>query len=178
MVPLSNGQIYWFACLKAPARDPEIAAYGVKELLAIFKDYHKPVPQIIQSTNDESLIHNDILDIKPIDKFAFQRVVLLGDAAHATTPNLGQGAGQAMEDAFVLAKWIDRSDQIADAFSAYEKERVDRTKKIINMSKQVGTIGQLQNRWVIPLRNALLRIIPASINMKRYEFLYDIKLDE
>jgi 2-polyprenyl-6-methoxyphenol hydroxylase-like FAD-dependent oxidoreductase len=177
IVPLAGGKIYWFACVKAKARNARIASYGIKDLLSIFKDYHRPIPQIIQATDEQSLIHNDILDIKPILQYAFGRIVLLGDAAHATTPNLGQGAGQAMEDAYVLARCLDTAGDIVTAFKEYERKRVDRTRKIIKMSKQIGQIAQLENKWLIRLRNAVLMQIPPSVNMKRFEFLYDVDWD-
>lgn len=128
-------------------------------------------------TEDESLIHNDILDIMPIDTFAFNRIVLLGDAAHATTPNLGLGAGQAMEDAYVLASCMERSNQIITAFKNYEKKRLDRTRQIIQMSNQIGKIAQLENKLLIQCRNAMLRVAPPSMSMKRFKFLYDVDLD-
>lgn len=177
IVPLAGGQIYWFACVKAKARDPQIAKYGIKDLLSIFKDYHRPIPQIIQATDEESLIHNDILDIKPIRQYAFGRIVLLGDAAHATTPNLGQGAGQAMEDAYVLARCLVTYGEIVTAFKEYERKRLDRTRKIIKMSNQIGQIVQLENKGLILLRNAVLHQVPPSVNMKRFEFLYDVDWD-
>lgn len=174
IVPLANGQIYWFACVNAKARDRQIAKYGIKDLLSIFENYHEPIPQIIQASDESSLIHNDILDIKPIHQYAFNRVVLIGDAAHATTPNMGQGAGQAMEDAYVLARCMMSSDNIITAFSAYENKRLDRTRKIIKMSKQMGRIAQLENSGLILLRNTVLNKIPPSLSMKRMEFLYDV----
>ncbi|WP_462413644.1 FAD-dependent monooxygenase [Neobacillus sp. Marseille-QA0830] len=177
IVPLADGKIYWFACIKAKARDPQVAALGIKELQEIFRKYHSPIPEIIQSTREESLLHNDIVDIKPIPQFAFRRVVLLGDAAHATTPNLGQGAGQAMEDAFVLARCLETSETIDTAFKAYERMRLDRTNKVIKMSKLVGQVAQIESKSLIPIRNAFLKLIPPSVNMKRFEFLYDVNWD-
>ncbi|GIP38756.1 hypothetical protein J31TS4_20360 [Paenibacillus sp. J31TS4] len=177
IVPLAGGQIYWFACVKAKARDPQIAKYRINELLSIFKDYHRPIPQIIQATDDASLIRNDILDIKPIPHYAFDRIVLLGDAAHATTPNLGQGAGQAMEDAYILARCLETARDMATAFKEYERKRLDRTAKIIKMSNQIGQIAQLENKWLILLRNAVLKQVPPSVSMKRFEFLYDADWD-
>ncbi|WP_042454327.1 FAD-dependent monooxygenase [Neobacillus dielmonensis] len=177
IVPLADGKVYWFACIKAKARDPQAALYGIKDLSTIFKNYHSPIQQIIEATSEEALIHNDILDIKPIQQFAFGRIVLLGDAAHATTPNLGQGAGQAMEDAYILAKCLESSEAIETAFKAFERKRVRRTNKIIKMSKQVGQIAQLQNKWLIPLRNAVMKLVPPSVSMKRFEFLYDVNWD-
>ena len=51
----------------------------------------------------------DIIDIKPIGQYAFNNIVLIGDAAHATTPNMGQGACQAIEDAVVLADELEKT---------------------------------------------------------------------
>lgn len=177
IVPLNDGQIYWFACVKASARDPHVANYGTRDLLSIFQHYHAPIPALIEAADDASLIHNDILDIAPIGQFAFGRIVLLGDAAHATTPNLGQGAGQAMEDAYVLTRCLDAVGDINCAFRQYEHRRVDRTGRIIRMSAQVGRIGQLENRWLIPLRNTALRLAPPSVKNKQLAFLYGSELD-
>jgi FAD-dependent urate hydroxylase len=173
IVPLADGKIYWFACKKAKARDLKAAAFGIEDLLAIFKNYHRPIPQILTATKEESIIHNDILDIKPIPKYAFRRIVLLGDAAHAATPNLGQGAGQAMEDAYMLARSLETCNNIEHAFELYERMRVKRTHKIIKMSNQVGQIAQLESKWLIPIRNVVFKQVPPSFAMKRFEFLYD-----
>jgi FAD-dependent urate hydroxylase len=174
IVPLADGKIYWFACKKAKARDMKAAAFGINDLLSFFKDYHQPIPQLLEATSEESLIHNDILDIKPIPNYAFGRIVLLGDAAQAATPNLGQGAGQAIEDAYVLGRSLEKCNSIEEAFVLYESNRKNRTHKIIKMSNQVGQIAQLENKWLIPIRNAVLKRVPPSINMKRFEFLYDV----
>lgn len=156
IVPLAGGKIYWFACVKAKARDSRIAKYSIPDLHSIFRDFHRRIPQIIQTTDHESLIHNDILDIKPIQQYAFGRIVLLGDAAHATTPNLGQGAGQTMEDAYVLARCLDAAGDPVMAFKEYERKRLGRTRKIIKMSNQIGRIAQLENKGLILLRNFVL----------------------
>lgn len=177
IVPLAGGKIYWFACVKAKARDSRIAKYSIPDLHSIFHDFHRPIPQIIQTTDHESLIHNDILDIKPIQQYAFGRIVLLGDAAHATTPNLGQGAGQTMEDAYVLARCLDAAGDPVMAFKEYDRKRLGRTRKIIKMSNQIGRIAQLENKGLILLRNFVLSKVPPSASMKRFEFLYDVDWD-
>lgn len=99
------------------------------------------------------------------------------DAAHATTPNLGQGAGQAMEDAYVLARSLETAGDTVKAFKDFESKRISRTTKIIKMSKQVGQIAQLENKALVQLRNFVLRKLPPSANMKRFEFLYAIDWD-
>ncbi|MGH7105907.1 MAG: FAD-dependent monooxygenase, partial [Acetobacteraceae bacterium] len=70
------------------------------------------------------------------------RIVLLGDAVHATTPHLGQGAGMAIEDGLVLAEELARADHPAEAFNAYRQRRFERCKYIVEKSKAIGD-GQL-----------------------------------
>ncbi len=79
----------------------------VKDLLRHFAEFHDPVVQLLLRTRDEQLIWSDINDVAPINRFAFNNIALMGDAAHATTPNLGQGACMALEDAAVMANCIE-----------------------------------------------------------------------
>ncbi|MBK6526865.1 MAG: FAD-dependent monooxygenase [Crocinitomicaceae bacterium] len=79
-------------------------AWKQKELLQNFQDYHEDIKDVLKNTPDNHIIWNDIIDLKPISTYAFGSVLLIGDAAHATTPNMGQGACQAIEDAFSCAR--------------------------------------------------------------------------
>ena len=103
IVPLAGDKIYWFACINARQNDPLLRDYKVVDLQRVLQHFHQPVRTILENTRDADLIWNDIIDLKPIRRFAFGDIVLIGDAAHATTPNMGQGACQAIEDAIVLA---------------------------------------------------------------------------
>lgn len=94
--------------------------FDIEDPKAVFKDYCDPIPEILSHTQNENLIWNDILDIKPIPRYAYGRTVLIGDAAHATTPNLGQGACQAIEDAVILASEMSSSLPYAEAFQRRE----------------------------------------------------------
>ncbi|MFC4104099.1 FAD-dependent monooxygenase [Paenibacillus xanthanilyticus] len=179
IVPLPGGSVYWFACVKAGPRDPVMAALQPSDLARMFGRYHAPIPQLIERASPEALIHNDIVDMKPISRFAFGRIALLGDAAHATTPNLGQGASQAIEDAVALAAaFRRRTPDVRAALAAYEQTRVERAGKIITLSRRVGMVAQLQHEWLIPLRDALLRRAPASANAAQFEFLYGMNVEE
>jgi 2-polyprenyl-6-methoxyphenol hydroxylase-like FAD-dependent oxidoreductase len=126
-------------------------------------------------TGDEQLIWNDIIDIKPVKQFAFGRILLSGDAAHATTPNMGQGACQAIEDAIVLANCMAvYSSDIQKAFKVFEQKRISRTTRIVNTSWQVGKMAQLENKLLTSIRNTLLRLVPPSANEKQLQFLYNV----
>src|SRR5699024_5953404 len=102
IVPLARDQVYWFACINASRNDTDKANYKTQDLLSIFKDYPHPIPEMIQSSNDNQLLHDDILYIKPISLFAFVNVVLIAYASYSTTTKMWQRAGWAMEHALLL----------------------------------------------------------------------------
>jgi 2-polyprenyl-6-methoxyphenol hydroxylase-like FAD-dependent oxidoreductase len=105
----------------------------------------------------------------------YQRVVLLGDAAHAMTPNMGQGAGQAMEDAIVLANCLAQYD-FDEALQRYDKLRVKHTKKVIKRSRNIGKIAQKSNKLLVALRNFVVKIMPNQLASAQTKFLYKTKL--
>jgi 2-polyprenyl-6-methoxyphenol hydroxylase-like FAD-dependent oxidoreductase len=174
IVPLADNKVYWFACINAPQNDPGYRNFGVAELRKLFQDFHDPIPRILESTRDEALLWNDIIDLKPIDRFAFDHIVLIGDAAHATTPNLGQGACQAIEDAVVLADEIQRHSDVASGFAHFETRRLGRTRFITNTSWRIGKMAQTESPVLASLRNALFRVLPGSVNDKQFEKLYRV----
>jgi 2-polyprenyl-6-methoxyphenol hydroxylase-like FAD-dependent oxidoreductase len=174
IVPLNNGRLYWFACVNAIQDDEKKRSFKVGDLLKHFGDFHHPIPEIHRHTKDESLIWNDIIDIKPLKQFAFGNILLLGDAAHATTPNMGQGACMAIEDAAILANTLEHTPSVEEAFINFEKKRLARTTTIINDSWRIGRVAQLENPFLITLRNFLVRLTPNSIAEKQVRFLQEV----
>jgi 2-polyprenyl-6-methoxyphenol hydroxylase-like FAD-dependent oxidoreductase len=172
IVPLAGNKIYWFACVNASANDSVMKNFTVLDLLDQFAGYHHPIPSILKETKNENLIQADINDIKPINRYAFNNILLIGDAAHATTPNLGQGACQAIEDAVILAAEIEKNNDIVTAFKQFEQMRMKRTHWIINTSLLTGKIAQLENKFLIRLRNFLFSHLPKRINEKQFQKLY------
>lgn len=163
MTPLVGNRIYWYACVNSPANNPIFREYRVKDLAAHFKNYHAPIPKILGETKDEHLIWNDIIDIKPLTHLAYGNILLLGDAGHATTPNLGQGACQALEDVAVLMDELNTSSSVQQAFRNFEKRRLKRTKYITDTSKRVGDIAQWDNSFLVNVRNTVMKVLPASV---------------
>lgn len=176
LVPLAQDQIYWFLCINAPQNDARMRNFTTGDLADRFRDYHHPIPQILQATAQDLLLWNDIIDLQPIHQFAHGRVLLLGDAAHATTPNMGQGACQAIEDAVVLAdQWKKMPGQAPEAiFKAFEQRRLKRTHWVVNQSQSIGKIAQWTNPLAIGFRNWLFRSIPKSFNERQLEKLYQV----
>lgn len=167
IVPLAGNRIYWFAVADAPQNDPAMRACRVADLQQMFGKFHDPVPQVLAQTRDADLIWNDIIDLRPLPRFAFGNTLLLGDAAHATTPNLGQGACQAIEDAVVLADELAKNHDPATAFLAFEKRRLKRTKAIVTQSWTLGKMAHWKSPLLISLRNSLLRLVPERVNERQ-----------
>ncbi|OAB40924.1 FAD-dependent monooxygenase [Paenibacillus antarcticus] len=178
IVPLANDHIYWFACLNALQFDPQFANYTVEDLERKFHKYHNPIPQILALSQNAQLLHHDIMYLPPISRYSFGRIALLGDAAHATTPNMGQGAGQAIEDSIILAGHIKRSTNVSEALEHYNRERVRRTGKITRMSNRVGKLAQFDGKLAVSLRNTIFPMMPSILVENQMDYLYRVKLDD
>ena len=172
IVPLAHNKIYWFACINAPANNSTMKQYTIKELLHQFRDYHQDIIAVLGETKNEHLIWSDIIDLQPIHQYAFDNIVLVGDAAHATTPNLGQGACQAIEDAVVLADEIKKNNDLTIAFKQFEKRRMKRTHWITATSHQIGTMAQLENKLLIRIRDFIFLHTPQHIKDRQFKKLY------
>lgn len=173
IVPLSKNQIYWFACMNASPNDQRMKSAKTNELRHLFKDFHSPIPSILENTPDEKIIWNDIIDIRPLKRFAFGNIVLMGDAAHAMTPNMGQGACMAIEDAVILGNLLSKFSP-EEAFRLFEKKRIGRTTAIVNRSWRIGKIAQLENPILASLRNFAIRKTPTSIAERQANFISQV----
>jgi 2-polyprenyl-6-methoxyphenol hydroxylase-like FAD-dependent oxidoreductase len=158
---IDKERVYWFATANAPAGETEMPAKRKISLQQRFKGWHHPVELLISSTPAERILHTDIYDIEPMKRWSSGRVVLLGDAAHPTTPNMGQGGCMAIESSVVLARCLEQERDLASALSRYEAERMPRTKWITQQSWTIGRIGQLDNRLACALRDTLVGLAPG-----------------
>jgi 2-polyprenyl-6-methoxyphenol hydroxylase-like FAD-dependent oxidoreductase len=176
VVPLNHDQIYWFACVNAPHPNSNKKHFTKKDLEEVFGGFHGPIPEVLSTTQADRILWNDIYDLRPLSHFAFGNVLLVGDAAHATTPNMGQGACMALEDAAILMACL-KNQKTSAAFLDFEKRRLSRTREIVQQSWILGKIAQTENRWAIWLRNSAFSAMPASINKRQLEKLYQVDLD-
>lgn len=174
IVPLAQNKLYWFACINTVQNDPVMKAYKTADLLEIFGEYHSPIPEILEHTLEENLIWSDICDLKPVNRYAFGNIVLIGDAAHATTPNMGQGACQAIEDAIVLGNMMKKYKDHSEAFRAFEKRRIARTHFIVKNSRMIGHVAQMKNPFLIGIRNYFVKRISAGTMKRQSEKLFNI----
>jgi 2-polyprenyl-6-methoxyphenol hydroxylase-like FAD-dependent oxidoreductase len=142
--------------------------------MQLFRGWHEPIEALLTATREESILRNDIYDVVPLKSFVRGRVALLGDAAHAMTPNLGQGACQAIEDAVVLAACLKESGDVAAGLAGYERRRVPRTTEVLLQSRGFGTVAQIENGALCLLRNAAMRMTPPGVASKRIKALLDV----
>jgi 2-polyprenyl-6-methoxyphenol hydroxylase-like FAD-dependent oxidoreductase len=165
VIPISASQIYWFAVANlSPGRDPS-SEERKQDLLQRFAGWHAPITALLEATPASDILRTDIYDIPPYQKWSKGRAVLIGDAAHPTTPNMGQGACMAIESAIILARTLQHEKDLLNALHRYENERFARTAWVTNQSWRVGKLGQIDNPVLCKLRNVILRIVPASALM-------------
>jgi 2-polyprenyl-6-methoxyphenol hydroxylase-like FAD-dependent oxidoreductase len=142
LVPISESKLYVWTTFNSPR--PSNPRPDLPRLFAQFTDERLqrlfsalPDPEAIITTEIEELWSDDWVRLS-----AHGAAVLLGDAAHAMTPNIGQGAGMAMEDAAVLAEELASGAEIEHALGNYARRRKPRVETVVRISREVGKDGQ------------------------------------
>ncbi len=164
-IPMSQGRVYWFATENARSGGQSEAGEK-RHLLRVFGDWHAPIEALIIATDPRAVLRNDIYDRPPLARWGDRRITLAGDAAHPMTPNLGQGACQAVEDAVMLARCLKGAADPVAALRAYEAARIPRANDIVEASRRVGAIGQLERGWAIALRDAFVRLVGGRLQAR------------
>ncbi|MFY7998355.1 MAG: FAD-dependent monooxygenase [Candidatus Kapaibacteriota bacterium] len=175
--PVSEEKVYFFAtaCKEAGGIDTKGSIHAT--LRELYDEFPPQVQQMLASTPEENILRNDIWDFAPIPSWHKGNTVLLGDAAHATTPNLGQGGCQAIEDDYALAKTIAEqtrnSTSNEEAFKHYEALRMKKAHFVVETSHRAGNItnwGGIAAR----VRNAALALAPKNLGRKQMEYLFEV----
>lgn len=169
-VPVDKNKVYWYA-LKSFEKD--INEFSVNKIASYFSTYHPLIKSLINSTPKTQINTAEIADLKPNSFWYQDKVCLIGDAAHATTPNMGQGACQAIEDAYVLAACLQKF-KIDKAFQKYQKIRLPKAHKIVKSSWYLGKIAHLSNPIWIAIRNKIMKTTPDSIQRKQSEQIFKL----
>ncbi|MER7578690.1 FAD-dependent monooxygenase [Kitasatospora sp. NPDC097691] len=161
-----DGTAEWHAVLNAPAgvryRDP------LTEVRRRFARWHEPVPALLAATRPEAVLHHDVNELAtPLPSYVAGRTALLGDAAHAMTPHLGQGACQALEDAVTLAAALAGERTVEGALAHYDAVRRPRSQTVARDARRAGRMGQqLANPLAVGLRNAAIRLTPPGVMVR------------
>lgn len=166
-VRLNDQQVYWYLLTDKDLAD---TASDVSPFLT---NFHSLVAKIIEATPASGRIVAPIFDLKHLREWGAGRAYLIGDAAHATTPNLGQGACQAIEDAYVLGELLKRFS-LEDAMQRYPSVRMPKAHYIVDTSWRVGKVAHARNPFMISLRNLIMRATPARVNQKQLKKIFSL----
>lgn len=169
-VQIAKNKVYWYA-LKSFKKNKNESS--INDLEKYFNNYNRVIKDIIKSTKKKQINTAEISDLKPIFLWYKKKVCLIGDAVHATTPNMGQGACQAIEDAYVLSECLDKYE-LTEAFTEYQKLRLSKAHQVVKTSWLIGKIAHLTNPILISLRNQILKLTPTSLNRKQNEQIFKL----
>ena len=174
IVPIRDGQYGWWATANEKFMVSDEPEGTRQKLLRLFGDWHYPIQDLILKSGH--IIKNSLSDRIPVRGWSKGNCTLLGDAAHPTTPNLGQGGCLAIEGAYILGEMIKKYGITESIFERYESLHYHRAKNIVEDSLQLGKVGQLENSLAVYIRNLILGSTPPSLTLKVVDkyFLYDV----
>jgi 2-polyprenyl-6-methoxyphenol hydroxylase-like FAD-dependent oxidoreductase len=169
-----DGVVYWLAVQKAPPGGRDNPETVREDLVRLFKDFHPLLKGLIRESG--SIIRNDMADLGPRSRpWHHHRVGFLGDAIHATTPNLAQGGCQAIEDGVCLALCLAKHrDDPPAAFRRYQQLREKKVMSIVRTSWSFGKAAHSRNPFVHYLYRALLERSPAALIRRQEKMLNDL----
>lgn len=171
--PISETEVYWYAVARAPQGQAMESERVKQKLSGLFADFHPLIKELIQHTPADKILRNDISDLKRLPSWSQNRVCLIGDAAHATTPNLGQGGGQGVEDAYYLSHFLTQSNSYQEVFATFEKERRNKVDYIVNTSWR---FGQLANTSLgQQLFKLMLKWTPEKMMHRQMDKMYSVE---
>jgi 2-polyprenyl-6-methoxyphenol hydroxylase-like FAD-dependent oxidoreductase len=174
--PTSGDRIIWWATWNAPA-DGKDGVCTRALLRERFGTWHDPIPAIIEATPKAALIRNDIYDRWPARTWGRGRVVLLGDAIHPMTPDIAQGACQAIVDATTLASCLAASPDPPAALRAYQRSRWRTAAATALIARNIGAMGQWKGRASCALRDVLMRATPLSVQLRQLDLVLGLQAD-
>ena len=178
---VETGDIYWFENHERAAEPErgELDAIPTQKWKASLLDRHRrdhdEITEIIESTASE-IGKWPIYDLPSLPRWHRGPICLIGDAAHATSPHVGQGASLAMEDAIVLAKCLRDLDRIPEAFETFEALRRERVDDIVRLSRETGNQKAPSNVLTRKLRDLVLPFF-LKRGVDRFERIYSYRVD-
>ncbi|MDQ4049719.1 MAG: FAD-dependent monooxygenase [Actinomycetota bacterium] len=165
--PVGRRWIYWTAGTNQPPGGKERGAEIKQKVLERFRGFPEPVEALVEATDESNTFFADTYDRDPVKRWGEGRVTLLGDAAHPMTWNRGQGAGQGIEGAVLLAGALAQSDDPVTTLREWEAERIPRTAKVVRAARRNGQVELAEKLPARLLRNGALRIMISDVGFER-----------
>ena len=161
-VPLGPDCTYWFATERAPegrtAPEGELAY-----LKTMFASWADPIPAVLAATDAEDVLHNDLYDRDQSRQWSRGPVLVVGDAAHPMRPHMGQGGCQGLEDAAILARFTEDTDDLAAAFARFAVFRRPRVRSLVRESAILGRIVNLRPAFLSALASRATVFAPEAL---------------
>ena len=161
-VPLGPDHTYWFATERAPegrvAPEGELAYLHTK-----FASWAEPIPALLAATDPDVVLHNDLYDRDQARVCSRGPIVLVGDAAHPMRPHLGQGGCQGLEDAGILASFVEQTDDPATAFARFAEFRRPRVRALVRESARIGQLVNLRPAFLSAAISRATVLVPDAV---------------
>jgi 2-polyprenyl-6-methoxyphenol hydroxylase-like FAD-dependent oxidoreductase len=172
----ADGVMWWST---QPSRGVDAAAWrgmsqhAIRHHLQDFhRGWHDPIPQILAAA--ENIVVTDTLDVATLPVWSRGRTLLIGDAAHATSPHAGQGASLALEDAMRLGKLMGEEQELRLAFQNFEAERRPRAEKIVALARRNGNSKREFSATGAWIRDHMLKLLlPLTAKGMDWMYAYD-----
>jgi 2-polyprenyl-6-methoxyphenol hydroxylase-like FAD-dependent oxidoreductase len=176
LIPIGAGRVYWFVSESRPEPEAPVVPGDKDRLARLVSGWHDPIQAAIASTPGEAISGTGIYARAPARTWGRGRVTLLGDAAHPMTPDLSQGAAQALEDAVVLAASLRDVDDPVAGLRAYEEARRRRTAPIVKRSRAAGRLAQSSGRLGAGVRDVVMGALPNRLHGIQQARIVDTEL--
>lgn len=175
ILSIGKGRTYWYATQNQTAEEAKRDEDHHDHLLKLFGSWHIPVREVLERTPASSILKNLTYDRAPRRGWSRGRVILIGDAAHPTTPNMGQGGCMALEDAVILPQILNSGVNVNEALRTFETNRFARTAGIMKKSARIGAIEQWQNGLAVAARNAICTCMPGAFIARSNRSIHNFK---
>jgi 2-polyprenyl-6-methoxyphenol hydroxylase-like FAD-dependent oxidoreductase len=173
---VNGSDYYWYMTFDAPVGETSSTEQMWSHAETLFRLHFPQWIGLLQHTHPEEILRTDLSDLRPLPRWSSGRVGLIGDAAHATTPNLGQGGAMAVEDALALADSFGKAGLNGTAFEQFEHLRRRKVDWTVATSWSIGRMCHLGNPMARGIRNAALKHTPKRVTNKQFQRLYSLEM--
>jgi 2-polyprenyl-6-methoxyphenol hydroxylase-like FAD-dependent oxidoreductase len=176
LIPIGGGRLYWFVSETRAEPDAPLVPGRKQEIARLVAGWHEPIGAVIDATLEDAISGTGIYARQPTRTWGRGRVTLLGDAVHPMTPDLSQGAAQALEDAVVLAASLRDAGGAVTGLRTYEAARRKRAAQIVRRSYAAGRLAQASSALGTRARDLLMGSLPDRLHGIQQRQIVDVEL--